>query len=234
MKSFLLPAALALTALACAPSLRLPPSSSALDTGLRRVRGAEPLDSIADLAGLPSDALRPGTGQSLRPGTLRAIPIDLTEINLPPVLPGLGRAGEVAVDRAADLLAPRAFAWPISDFRYSRGFHAARRGRPAHNGIDLSAPRGTPIRVVAPGRVVEAGPSGSGYGRWIVVDHGGGVRTIYAHCSRLRVEPGDWVERGAVVGEVGATGNATGSHLHFEIRVNGTPVDPAPYLPDLD
>ncbi len=89
-----------------------------------------------------------------------------------------------------------------------------------HTGTDIYAERGTDIYAVLPGTVITAGYSGS-YGNYVVIDHGGGVSTLYAHCSSLSVSAGQTVEQGHVIGHVGMTGSATGNHLHIEWRVNG-------------
>lgn len=94
-----------------------------------------------------------------------------------------------------------------------------------HRGIDYAAPHGTPVRVVGDGVVTFASWQG-GYGNVIYVDHGNNRVTLYAHLSRIGVQPGQRVERGQLIGAVGATGWATGPHLHFEFRVNGVHVDP--------
>lgn len=94
-----------------------------------------------------------------------------------------------------------------------------------HRGIDYAAPHGTPVRVVGDGVVSFASWQG-GYGNVIYVDHGNNRVTLYAHLSRIGVQPGQRVERGQLIGAVGATGWATGPHLHFEFRVNGVHVDP--------
>lgn len=104
-----------------------------------------------------------------------------------------------------------------------------RPGRERHSGIDLSAARGTPVHAAGAGMVVRA-ERGGGYGRVVYVDHGGGLETRYAHLQRILVEEGDFVPAGAVVGEVGSSGRATGPHLHFEIRRNGRAVAPARML----
>lgn len=98
-----------------------------------------------------------------------------------------------------------------------------------HAGIDIAAPSGTPIRACRAGRVVIAGWQG-GYGNTVVIDHGGGMATLYAHQSRIGVSVGEQVLAGEVIGYVGSTGNSTGPHLHFEVRISGNPVNPMPYL----
>ncbi|MCU1448581.1 MAG: metalloendopeptidase-like rane protein [Acidimicrobiales bacterium] len=98
-----------------------------------------------------------------------------------------------------------------------------------HTGIDFGASSGTPIRAAADGTVVSAGPLG-GYGNATVIDHGNGLATLYGHQSSIIVSPGQHVSRGQVIGYVGCTGLCTGPHLHFEVRVRGTPVDPMQYL----
>jgi len=98
-----------------------------------------------------------------------------------------------------------------------------------HDGLDVAAPEGTPIRAPAPGVVVRAGPRG-GYGNAVEIDHGGGVVTLYGHASQLMVSPGEFVQAGQEIARVGSTGRSTGPHLHFEVRVGGRPVDPARVL----
>jgi murein DD-endopeptidase MepM/ murein hydrolase activator NlpD len=98
-----------------------------------------------------------------------------------------------------------------------------------HAGVDISAPTGTPVRVTADGLVVFA-EFESGYGRLVKVDHGDGLLTYYAHLSHSYVHPGQELHRGDLVGEVGTTGRVTAPHLHYEVRMNGTPVNPYPYL----
>jgi murein DD-endopeptidase MepM/ murein hydrolase activator NlpD len=98
-----------------------------------------------------------------------------------------------------------------------------------HTGVDFGAAYGTPIHAAADGVVVSAGPLG-GYGNATVIDHGNGLATLYGHQSSIIVSPGQHVSRGQVIGYVGCTGLCTGPHLHFEVRVRGTPVDPMQYL----
>ncbi len=98
-----------------------------------------------------------------------------------------------------------------------------------HNGLDMNAAHGDPIRAVRSGTVILAGVKG-GYGNTIMIDHGGGMVTLYAHQSRFGSSVGDRVAAGEVIGYIGSTGLSTGPHLHFEVRINGNPVDPARYL----
>ncbi len=98
-----------------------------------------------------------------------------------------------------------------------------------HKGIDIAATRGTPILATASGKVTFAGWS-SGYGYLVKIDHGNNVETYYGHCSKLYVSAGDTVEAGEKIAAVGSTGNSTGNHLHFEIRLNGKQVNPQSYV----
>ena len=98
-----------------------------------------------------------------------------------------------------------------------------------HTGVDMHASSGEPIHACRAGIVVTAGWQG-GYGNTVILDHGDGMATLYAHQSRLGVREGQMVHTGDVIGYVGSTGMSTGPHLHFEVRLNGNPVDPEPYL----
>lgn len=98
-----------------------------------------------------------------------------------------------------------------------------------HTGLDIAASRGTPIKAAAGGTVIYSGRKGS-YGNMIVIDHGNGVETYYAHCNSLVASAGETVSQGQVIAYVGSTGNSTGPHLHLEIRVNGVAKNPQNYL----
>ena len=98
-----------------------------------------------------------------------------------------------------------------------------------HSGDDLAASMGTPIHACLAGTIVIAGPQG-GYGNAVVIDHGNGMATLYGHQSRIAVSVGQHVAAGQVIGYAGMTGLATGPHVHFEVRINGNPIDPTPYL----
>lgn len=101
-----------------------------------------------------------------------------------------------------------------------------------HRGVDLRAPGGAPVYAAADGRVVQSGSAGA-YGWMVEIDHGAGLRSLYAHHRRNLVREGERVRRGQVIGLVGATGNATGEHLHFELRWRDGTVDPRTVLPPL-
>jgi murein DD-endopeptidase MepM/ murein hydrolase activator NlpD len=99
-----------------------------------------------------------------------------------------------------------------------------------HKGVDISVPSGTAVHVTADGMVMQAEMVAGGYGRLVVVDHGGGIQTYYAHLSRIYVHAGQEVRRGDVVAATGSTGRVTAPHLHYEVRVGGTPMNPRRYL----
>ena len=114
------------------------------------------------------------------------------------------------------------FIWPVNGVLTS-GF-GWRWGR-MHEGIDIAAPQGSPVVAAAAGTVIYAGWMG-GYGNLVVIDHGGGIATAYGHNSAIAVGGGQSVAQGQVVSYCGSTGHSTGPHVHFEVRVNGSPVDP--------
>jgi murein DD-endopeptidase MepM/ murein hydrolase activator NlpD len=109
----------------------------------------------------------------------------------------------------------------------SRGFSMGGSGHPKHDGIDIPAASGTPVRAGADGRIADAGWRGN-YGRLILIRHAGDIETAYAHLSRFvdGLTVGQAVRRGDVIGYVGATGNASGAHLHYEVRRAGKAIDP--------
>ncbi|WKW11269.1 M23 family metallopeptidase [Pseudogemmatithrix spongiicola] len=121
--------------------------------------------------------------------------------------------------------------WLSSQFTRSR-FHPILHENRPHEGIDVTAPTGTPIVAPAAGKVVRAGMEG-GFGLVVEIDHGNGILTKFAHCSRIAVRVGQQVTRNQLIAAVGSTGLSTAPHLHYEIHVNGKPVDPLTYvLPD--
>lgn len=124
--------------------------------------------------------------------------------------------------------------WPTPGYtRVSSPFgnriHPILKTKRFHSGIDIAAPSGVKVVAAGAGTIAFSGTLGS-YGRTIIVDHGGGIMTLYAHNSRLSVKEGDSVKKGQKVAEIGSTGLSTGPHLHFEVRKNGKYVDPIPYV----
>ena len=130
-------------------------------------------------------------------------------------------------------VSPKGMIWPVHG-PVTSGFgwrvHPVFHTRRFHSGIDISAPYGTPIHAAASGKVIFAGAQ-TGYGNYVIVYHGGKIATLYAHMSSIGVANGAQVVQGQTIGRVGCTGYCTGPHVHFEVRVNGNPVDPIEWLP---
>ena len=148
----------------------------------------------------------------------RSLPAEATDSS--PAAPAAAREAPARVGGSG-------VAWPTNG-SVTSGF--GYRWGSLHAGIDIANGVGTPIRAAKGGTVILAGWNG-GYGNCIVIDHGGGFSTLYGHMTRLRVSEGARVGQGDLIGDMGSTGNSTGSHLHFETRVNGSAQDPNRYLP---
>ncbi len=122
--------------------------------------------------------------------------------------------------------------WPVSGHRITSHFgwriHPITHTRRFHDGVDIGVPPGTPIKAADKGLVVHSGWYGV-YGKTVLIDHGSGISTMYAHCSRIKVSNGQVVSRGQVIGYVGSTGWSTGPHLHFGVRKYGKPINPLPF-----
>ncbi len=175
------------------------------------IRAGTPILIPAPSAGTPPEA-----GRSPDPGRL-PLPDRSRAMTRRPG-PGMGDAPVVS---------PLDLSWPLRG-RITAGF--GRRGKRSHHeGLDIDGLRGQEVLAAASGTVIRAGFA-QRYGKLVVIDHGDGVTTLYAHASHLLVRPGDRVEQGEPVAEVGRTGNARGTHLHFEVRLDGRPVDPLPLL----
>ncbi len=151
------------------------------------------------------------------------------------------RAEEAKIVVATPAAAPTAsggtsasgFQWPIAarvTSEYGWRIHPIYGTKRLHAGIDLGAASGTPIAAAAGGTVIHAGTYG-GYGNAVIISHGNGISTLYAHQSKIGVSNGQQVGRGEIIGYVGSTGNSTGPHLHLEVRVNGSAVNPRGYMP---
>lgn len=127
-----------------------------------------------------------------------------------------------------------AFCWPAPSYvrissPYGYRIHPIYKTKKFHSGVDMAAPGGSNILAAADGTVKLAAWNG-GYGNCVVIDHGGGVSTLYGHAQKLLVSKGQKVKRGQVIAKVGTTGNSTGNHLHFEVLINGKTTDPMAYL----
>ncbi len=130
--------------------------------------------------------------------------------------------------------APSVYLWPcpsskIITSKYGYRIHPIQGTKKLHAGMDIGAKKGADIKAAASGTVIMAQYYG-GYGNCIIIDHGGGMSTLYAHMSAFVAKNGDYVNAGDVIGKVGSTGNSTGPHLHFEVRINGKTTDPAAYV----
>jgi murein DD-endopeptidase MepM/ murein hydrolase activator NlpD len=145
------------------------------------------------------------------------------------------RKGQLAVSSMADRYTGGKLMWPVDGgvvtSPFGMRFNPIEHTYRMHEGIDIGAPMGTPIRAAAAGEVIEARPS-NGYGYIVVIYHGNGLATLYAHmyAQTVKVHQGQTVARGQEIAEVGSNGNSTGPHLHFEVHLNGSPVNPMPYL----
>lgn len=200
----------------------------------------EPLDKMFRAAGLPTDSIieQVRRGYSGQGGPLR--PLTTSTSNAPEEFdPATDRANlilreldRINIFRIAAEQAP--LATPVkSAFRFTSGFGPRRDpkvgGTRMHNGVDFASRTGTPIYSTAEGVVTHAGWQ-SGYGRLVKIRHAFGVETRYAHLSRIRVTVGEKVSRGERIGDMGASGRVTGTHLHYEVRVNGKAVNPMTYI----
>jgi murein DD-endopeptidase MepM/ murein hydrolase activator NlpD len=141
---------------------------------------------------------------------------------------GSGQVGE-QMQNATD------FVWPLPGSHthitsyFGPRIHPITKKESFHGGIDISAPNGTEIYAVATGTITFAGVKGT-YGNLVIIDHGNGIQTYYAHQSKMKVTAGSIVNSGDAIGEVGSTGSSTGNHLHFEVKINGTSQNPLEYL----
>ena len=183
------------------------------------------LDQVRSAHAGPEDRLRPisiSTRGSLEP--------DPEELRVNDILMGLDRINlfRIAAERAP-------FAEPVraNNIRFTSGFGTRRdpkTGRSRmHNGVDFAGPRGTAIRTTADGVVTHAGWRG-GYGNTVIVRHAFGIETLYAHLHSIDVRQGQRVSRGDRIGGMGTTGRSTGVHLHYEVHMNGRPIDPMSYI----
>jgi len=179
------------------------------------------VEELARLNGI-RDPSQIRVGQRLLiPGAARQLPVEI----IAPTETNSVNRGMPAPDEPIDEL----MLWPI-DGSINSGFGA--RGAGFHDGIDIGAPEGTPIRAAEKGEVIYSDQI-RGYGNIVIVRHSGGIVSVYAHNQVNLVHEGQSVDRGEVIAKVGSTGRVTGPHLHFEIRKNNAAQDPMRYLPQL-
>jgi lipoprotein NlpD len=205
----------------------LPPAlAAAFDaTGARRAPPTGP-------SGTGGSAARAAPASEEEPGRERAAPVARRDPHGPGriestvlgALPPTAQAGKAPVASVRRSSGP--LQWPLRGVLYAR---FGRKGRSPHDGIDLAAPAGTPVRTAGEGSVLFAGPE-QGYGLLVIVEHAHGLVTVYAHNRDLRVKTGQPVRDGQVIATVGESGKTSGPHLHFEVRQDGAPVDPLDFL----
>lgn len=197
------------------------------------VKPGENLYRLSRYYGVPIDDIR--TANDIR--DVRSL-----QIGQRLVIPGYSKGAPVAslasaaprrVTRAshgqhAQRLTDLDFSWPVAGKMSSK--FGDRHGR-NHDGIDISAKSGTPVRAAEAGRVIHSGRGLGDYGQVVIVKHSGRYSTVYAHNRKNRVRKGDFVEKGQIIAEVGKTGNASGPHVHFEVRRDRKPVNPLKHLP---
>ena len=157
--------------------------------------------------------------------------VEKTEIIVKPVEKKIivGTAEKpVTLAAQGDGIVTGTLAWPVQkvDRMYVSAYWGDGRG---HRGVDIAAPTGTLVYAADGGKVVSV-KTDARYGKYFVVDHGGNMQTLYAHCSEINVEVGQQVTRGQAIAKVGSTGRSTGPHLHFEVHIDGVQIDPAPYI----
>lgn len=193
-----------------------------------RVNEGDTLNKISERYGVPVPEIMRANGlensELIVPGQRLSLP------GAKPLARPAPSRSEAVLTLPGPVVSP-AFIWPASGPITCRFGEIGPTSPRGHAGLDIAAPFGAPIVAAASGRVLVATRDGGPYGIQVILDHGGGLRTVYGHLSRLDVEPGMYVERGTVIGLVGSTGYSTGPHLHFEVRQNGELRDPLGYLP---
>ncbi|UFP93717.1 M23 family metallopeptidase [Gloeobacter morelensis] len=177
------------------------------------------------------DATAQGGAGAPEPGAGAGMMLSIANLRLDKLSKAMRAKKTIALALAERSARPAGL--PVAGARLTSGFGPRRDpvmgGAEFHSGLDFAGPYGLPIRATAPGRVSRAG-WGSGWGQHVVIDHGHGFETLYAHLSRLEVRAGDSLGRGDLVGRMGSTGRSTGTHLHYTVYLDGQAVDPSPYL----
>ncbi|HEY1095046.1 MAG TPA: M23 family metallopeptidase [Glycomyces sp.] len=178
-----------------------------------------PSQAVADIAALAAEASVPEAQAASASSTGSTAPL------------GTATADEVALSERSSPVTGQAaqIKWtPMLDQITITSLFGQRWGR-NHNGVDFDAETGDPVYAAYPGTVTHAGWE-TGFGNLVIIDHGDGVETYYAHNSEVVVSEGDWVDAGSQIANAGNTGRSFGSHVHFEVHVNGEPVEPLHYL----
>jgi len=209
------------------------------DQQIRLLAGLEPTDPEVQLAGIGGPRPRSETGAELAEEPLgqsalvaRAdISTLIRRANL------LAQSFDEAIDSLSahtEMLQRMPSIWPtvgwLSSAFMAARIHPIHKDARPHEGVDVSAPMGTPISAPAGGLVIDIGTNEPGYGKLVTIDHGYNIVTRYAHCSKIIVRVGQRVKRGEVIALVGNTGISTGPHLHYEVIVGGKHVDPRTYI----
>jgi lipoprotein NlpD len=186
-------------------------------------RPSEEASSSSRATGPTGDGVAPTSGRAVPPaGRDGRVPGRIESSVLGAIPPSqVARAPVASVRRGSAQLH-----WPLRGVLYAR---FGRKGKSPHDGIDLAAPAGTPVRTAGEGSVLFAGPQ-QGYGLLVIIEHAHGLVTVYAHNRDLRVRTGQQVREGQVIATVGESGKTSGPHLHFEVRQDGAPVDPLDLL----
>lgn len=203
---------------ACAHS---PSNTNAVSENYYLVKPDESMNSIALALNVPYELLRRSNPwlipERIKPNMKLLLP---SEASVRKYLAAQQRAQQQMINLNGHI-------WPLRKISVSSHF-GPRNGR-QHKGIDLRASRGTPIHATADGEVIFSGTKGA-YGKLVVIDHGQGIHTAYAHNASNSVSKGQRVTQGEVIAKVGRTGKATGNHVHYEIRRNGKAVNPSKHL----
>ena len=145
------------------------------------------------------------------------------------IIKNIRKGGTVSTSsssNASAMLGSLSFRRPLNSSRISAGY----LGYPGHRGIDFPSPQGTPVMAAEAGTVTTVLYSNKSYGNRVIIDHGNGISTLYGHNSTISVSLGQKVNKGQTIAGVGSTGKSTGNHVHFEIRINGKPINPTSYV----
>lgn len=145
------------------------------------------------------------------------------------IIKNIRKGGTVSTSSSSNasvMLGSLSFRRPLNSSRISAGY----LGYPGHRGIDFPSPQGTPVMAAEAGTVTTVLYSNKSYGNRVIIDHGNGISTLYGHNSTISVSLGQRVSKGQTIAGVGSTGRSTGNHVHFEIRINGKPINPTSYV----